>query len=317
MSQPDMKSYLHYGVELFKYHADQRLRCIRYYIFILVACIAGTVQFVMIDNPPSLLLIITSLCVISGITLFFLLIDIRNRVLTECAEKGLKKAEETLFIYSCNLPTLDLCIIHQGENKEKAWHYGSIVPVFFLSVMVLTIGAAFLLICFYDINIKWHDYFLPEFLISFHTLFLAVGCYAEGRFIKKKDCNKDTIFTRFVKGFYLFWKGKACGKILIIAVIVAPTFFLILIACRSPDQSHYKGNEFFSITKITPHRGEKYIIPAEDGYQDVNLSDIENLYMMKNDKEIRYFLLKPIIPKEVEVLDDSTQQKPPSAPKSD
>ena len=36
--------YLKYGVELFKYHADQRLRCIRYYTVILIACIIGVVQ---------------------------------------------------------------------------------------------------------------------------------------------------------------------------------------------------------------------------------------------------------------------------------
>lgn len=95
---------LEYGVELFKYHAEQRLRCFRYFTVMLTAIIVGgivgTDRFLEKHEcyPQAIpAMILICLFAIAEITLLFWLLDIRNRVLTERAEDGLKKTEDILF----------------------------------------------------------------------------------------------------------------------------------------------------------------------------------------------------------------------------
>lgn len=133
MEEDNKKIYagLEYGVELFKCHAVQRLNCIRYYIVILIAIIGGIIgiERILCDQDFPKEIIFFSICMGAGITLFFWLLDIRNRVLTEYAEDGLKKVEYILFSKAIGLQKLQ--IVNNCEDRKKAWHYGDIVPVFF------------------------------------------------------------------------------------------------------------------------------------------------------------------------------------------
>ena len=183
------REYLKYGVELFKYHADQRLRCIRYYTAILLACIIGVVQGARIlcernvSDELFLNIILFGLCGSAGITLFFWLLDIRNRVLTEYAEDGLKTAENCLFV---DQPQ-KLRIVFNGEDDKykMAWHYERILPAFFSVTIVASIlVATVFLYCLFTLSL-W--LILQFVFIAILLLLLVFGIFAEGKFIAKKE----------------------------------------------------------------------------------------------------------------------------------
>lgn len=234
MDRSEMRDFLKYGVELFKYHADQRLRCIRYYIIILAACIAGILQFSNRERLPSLSLIIFLVCASSGVTLFFWLLDIRNRVLTGYAEEGLKKAENDLFVRQSDCSAQDLCIVNNCEDKEKeqAWHYGDIVPHCFLSIMALAVFIAFGMIVFRCFYANWHGYVISKIFLVVSFVFFLVGCYAEGRFLVKgrKEVKGSEIVSRrlicFFEKYNCFWSCITWKKGILFLVPLA--LFILL-----------------------------------------------------------------------------------------
>ena len=123
-----------YGVELFKYHAAQRLQCIRYYTTFLGIAVGGAFALLSKSDRSSEDLapyLLVGLCIFSAMTFFFWLIDIRNRVLTQSAESGLKRAEEMFPDSAMRMMT------NGGEpSKEKAWHYTGIIPWFFSLILL-------------------------------------------------------------------------------------------------------------------------------------------------------------------------------------
>jgi len=171
---------LDYGVELFKYHADQRLRCIRYYTVVILALVAGISKLILDEEMSSPSLVYVGFGIAGAITLFFWLLDIRNRALTEYAEDGLNEAEKGFF------KGQKMRIITNGEEKKSkmTWQYGAIIPAFFVSIMLSLFSGVFLV--FTDIEFDSIRYLVFCFVL----IFLGVGLYAEVRFedgMEEKD----------------------------------------------------------------------------------------------------------------------------------
>lgn len=174
------EEYLEYALELFKYHAEQRLKWLRYYLVILVAFIAGSLtygssvslekmeltcasvqpgnndynvavsesqnkpetssikdplkcDFIINDNDDNELYykVCISVLVFSLLTLFFWLVDIRNRSLVEVAEKGLKYIESNW--QDRPYPK----IMTLGSEEKSILHFKQIVPSMFGVVFIL------------------------------------------------------------------------------------------------------------------------------------------------------------------------------------
>jgi len=184
---------LDYGVELFKYHADQRLRCIRYYTAILVAIFVGVIGIervfcVQIATENYVGIIMFGIFVAAGITLLFWLLDIRNRVLTECAESGLKSIEKKIFMVM-----REMQIVYHCEKNDEAWHYGDILPIFFpIVLIILTITEIIFICCDSCMSYQWLDWVL---IIVIMMVVLPCGIFAEGKFFKKSKPNK--LYVRF------------------------------------------------------------------------------------------------------------------------
>lgn len=171
------KVCLEYGVELFKYHAEQRLRCIRYYTTFLGLVVAGLFTFLgkekggVIDPVPCVLFV---LIVFSGVTLFFWLIDIRNRVLTESAENGLKRAEAVVFEEG-SMHMVSNC----ENNSKKAWHYSGVVPWFFGGVMFLILITSIALVL-HSTSMRCYLWLFSVFI----GVFLIIGFCRESVYSK-------------------------------------------------------------------------------------------------------------------------------------
>lgn len=241
MCEDEQKLYegLKYGVELFKYHADQRLRCIRYYTVIFLASIAGIVGLERFlcnrEFPPdiSLIIILFVSCIIAAITLFFWLLDIRNRVLTEYAEKGLKKLENYLF---CDSNKRDLKIVNNCEDQKPAWHYGIIVPCFFFFVISINILTSLSMLMYNSCISLCSIINLPFILFLFLLLYL--GVYSEGKFLesnpnknKRKEETGAVRFRRFLFNSAKKWNFFTLLLVLVVCLLLIIFALLILRYC--------------------------------------------------------------------------------------
>jgi len=164
---------IEYGLELFKYHAEQRLKCIRYYLVLLTASV-GAVGVFYSKEAPNHLLIIIFLCLISGITFFFWLLDPRNRALTEYAEEGLKTVEKKAF----DAKEMWLIENFNDKERERAWHYGNLFKLFFIFVIALTVVASCFII-----------YFANNINCYYSIVLFVIGCCRENHFKNNKKAK--------------------------------------------------------------------------------------------------------------------------------
>jgi hypothetical protein len=108
--------------EYFLYHADQRLRCIRYFGALLLALIAGLYKLAMLlkgsepgSEQPYILILLAGVMIFAWVVSFFFLIDLRNSSLLEKSKGGIRFIEEK-YISSDRYPRKDFTIMNETDN---------------------------------------------------------------------------------------------------------------------------------------------------------------------------------------------------------